>query len=106
MTRWMKAGFLFSGIYLALILLFIIAVIFGIGGSGEDNIFGWLLIFSGYPLVWLLNNIGINAVISTDRTIILLIILQEIVIFLIGAGLSQLFQAVKRIIYGNSTRHC
>ena len=70
MNRWMKSGIIFSSVYLVLILLFFFGAVFGMGGTGEDNLFGWLLIFSGYPLVWLLNNIGITAVISTDKQII------------------------------------
>jgi hypothetical protein len=82
--RWMKIGILFTCVYLALIILIVIGAVLGIGGHGEDNIFGWLIIFSGYPLVWLLNIVGIKAKI-TDTSIFLWPVFQMGVLFLIGA---------------------
>lgn len=83
MPRWMRTGIIFSGISLALIILFFIGMVFGIGGTGEGNIFAWLLIFSVFPLAWLLSIVGIKIVISTN--LYPLLFFQLVIAFSIGA---------------------
>jgi amino acid transporter len=95
MTRWLKSGIIFSSVYFVLIILFLIGALFNIGGSGEGNLFGWLLIFSGYPLVWLLNLIGIKAVISSNTSIFLWMIIQGVIVFIIGAFFGQFTSKIK-----------
>ena len=83
MPRWMRAGIIFSCTYLTLIFLFIIGMVSGIGGTGESNIFAWLLIFSVFPLAWLLSIVGIKIVISTN--LYPLLFFQLVIVFSIGA---------------------
>ena len=64
---------------------------FNLGGHGEDNIFGGLLLMSAYSLVWLLTFVGNFEIrVFTMLSIITLLICQTVIVFFIGALFGQM----------------
>ena len=95
MTRWLKYGLILSGIYVSLTVIFLAAALLGIGGTGEDNIFGWALIFNCLFLVKIFDLIHIKLTFTTIKSMIFIFIIQAGLLFLVGAFIGLLINKIK-----------
>jgi hypothetical protein len=89
LPEWKRMGLIFAGSYFIISAVLLTASLLNLGGSGESNLPGWIIIFSVYPTAVVMNMIGVRIIVSTSVELLLLI--NVIVLF----GIGSLFGAMR-----------